>query len=206
VQVTSPDTTYGIDLYRGSIPRTTGTHLSGVLRKIALATGALNNKYGTDDLDDLIRRTPVDRIGATGQLMRLVVGYAWEDWIRKQIPGLIHQPGEFSLDGIIGTPDGIVEQDGIYILHEFKATWTSSSHPIQEHPMWLWQVMGYLAMMTVELEVACLDAVIHPLYVMGDYKNSGPLYVPVRLKFEPEEIAANWQLVLQFKDRATKEQ
>ncbi len=206
MQVTSPDTTYGIDLRRDAALRTPGTHLSGVLRKIALATGALNNKYGTDNLDDLVRQTPPSSVGETGQLMRIILGYAWEDWMRRQIPGLIHQPGEFSLDGIIGTPDGIVEQDGVYILHEFKATWTSSRHPIQEHPMWLWQVMGYLAMMTVELECPCLDAVIHPAYVMGDYKNSGPIYRPVGLRFEPEEIAANWQLVLRFKDQAIKEQ
>jgi hypothetical protein len=174
-------------------PRTPGIHVSGIIRQLAVQHGLLKGELEQETMD-LIRLT------------RFVCGYAWEDWIAKRIPNLIHQPGECELDGVWMSPDGLVVDESGITLHEMKFTTTSSARPIQDRTMWLWQCMSYLAGLSKKFGERVTVAVIHPLYVNGDYRERRyPIYQPVRLEFEWAEIEANWELMLAWKDRAVAE-
>jgi len=180
--------------------RSSGTHLSGIIRQLAVKHNifpAETQKYDS------------------ARLLRFNVGFAWEHWCVRHLPGAIHQPGECYLDGIYMSPDAITLDDNGYLtLHEFKATWKSAATPIQDGMVyWLWQVMGYLAGLSAKYHEQYTVAVIHPLYLNGDYRDHRhPMYGPdpdhpgpVRLEFEWREIEANWELMVASKGMAEKE-
>ena len=196
-----------IDLGYSGANRTPGIHLSGVLRAIATATGILKVDPDEEPLDNIIANTPHTQVGSNGKLMRLVIGLAWEEWAMKRIPDMIAHPGEFFLDDVIGSPDGISLHpvDGGYILHEFKATFKSSKKPLGDAQMWLWQAAGYLAMMSARYREACLRCVFHPLHIKGDYSGIDPLYPAQLVEFEQAEVDGIWNMVQQYKHLAIKE-
>lgn len=104
------------------------------------------------------------------------------------------------------SPDGLTVDDTGITLHEMKFTTTSSARPIQNRTMWLWQCMSYLAGLSKKFGEKVTVAVVHPLYVNGDYREKRyPIYQPVQLEFEWAEITANWELMLAWKDRAVAE-
>jgi hypothetical protein len=181
-------------------------HLSGVLREIALATGELDKKYGDQDLDELIADTAPEEVGDDGTLMRIVMGYAWEDWLGPRIENAVYHPGEFCLDDIYGTPDAIgFDADGGYLLHEIKGTFKSSRKDITSVRLWMWQAMAYLKMMAARYGELCTKAVFHPLHYRGDYKGIDPQYCPTLIEFEWEEIVSNWNMILTNKHLAKPE-
>ena len=207
-------TTHGIDLRTGADSRSPGVHLSGVLKVLANQHGLWDQYPEEEEIDYLITNTPAHQTGSVAALMRVAVGYAWEEWLSKRIPGLLYHPGEFELDGVIGTPDGIcvVEPEsgsGSVILHEIKATWMKSTKPVTEGTKlyWLWECMGYLAMLSKAFQVQCTRAVLHPLYVNGNYGEWGTRcqYRPLEITFTWEEIMANWGNVLVNKEKAKAE-
>jgi hypothetical protein len=186
-------TEYGIHTLTDNGPaRSSGVHISGIIRQIAVKHGIL------ESVDQSADNIPTR--------MRWNVGFAWEYYCASHIPNLIHQPGQVTLDGIAMSPDGITPTDTALDLHEFKATWTSSAKPIQERYMWLWQCMGYLAGLSAHYNCQCTRAFIHPLYLNGDYRaNRHPIYEPVLLEFEWAEIMKNWELMLAYKEYAKPE-
>ncbi len=185
--------------------RTSGLHLSGVLRAIAQRTAIL--KPDKEDLGDLIASHDPYTVCSNGLLMRLIIGYAWEDWMGSRISGMSYHLGEFTLDGIIGTPDGvgIDESDGSYVLHEFKATFKSSKKHVTESPMWMWQGMGYLRMMEARYKEPCTRAVYHILHLRGDYSGIDPMYVATEVEFEAAEIMTTWNMINTNRHLATAE-
>jgi hypothetical protein len=184
-------TQYGVHTWgdKGAI-RSSGIHVSGIIK-------VLSAKHGVSYPESSI----------TERQTRFAVGFAWEEWLVKQIPGLIHQPGPYQLDGVWMNPDGVTNDDIGVLLHEMKATWTSAAKPIQDRIMWLWQCMSYLAGVSATFGEKCTRAVIHPLYMNGDYKeNRHPIYAPVMLEFEWGEIEKNWELMLAYKEQAKAEE
>jgi hypothetical protein len=183
-------TQYGSHTWTSNGPsRSSGIHVSGIIQILAAKH---NISYP--------QSSEVER------QMRFAVGFAWEEWLVKQIPGLIHQPGPYQLDGVWMSPDGVTNDDLGLLLHEMKATWTSMTKPIQDRITWLWQVMSYLAGISATFGEKCTRAVIHPLYLNGDYKeNRHPVYQPVMLEFEWSEIEKNWELMLAYRDQAKEE-
>ena len=186
------------DLSTSSQGRSSCVHVSGIIRAMASA----HNLFP----DSGVAPNPL------ALQNKFAVGFAWEEYCARRFnldPTFIHQPGEFLLDGIAMSPDGISLDPvtGGIILHEFKATWYSAAKPIQEHQTWIWQVMAYLAGLSAHYKEQCLDAIIHPMYMSGDYKaNRHPIYQPVRLEFSWEEIETNWKLMRSWQDRATPEE
>lgn len=182
--------------------RSSGIHLSAVLRAIALQIGTL--KASGQDLDEMIDTTSPDCVGTSGTLMRLCIGYAWEDWIFSKLINVVHQPGELSLDGIHGTPDGIeFSESGDITLHEGKATFKSSKGGIPE--MWKWQAASYLKMLQAKWKEECRTVIFHPLYIRGDYQGIDPQYLPTEIIFEQAEIESVWDMVKRNKHLATPE-
>lgn len=178
-------------------PRSTGTHLSGVLRYIARTLGTIKD-YG-DDLDEVLG--VADGPGPhKGTSVRFALGFAWEEWMAARIPGLIWQPGEMGLDGVYGTPDGL---DCDLILHEFKTTFKSSKHPLQSQQLWMWQACGYLKMLQAQYGPGHCTVIFHPVYLRGDYQGIDPVYRPESVTFEQQEIDSVWDMVVRNKDHAS---
>jgi hypothetical protein len=210
-----PSTRHGIDLRNYGPPRTSGIHFSSIVRHVALKTGELAKEYANaPSLTDLINNTDLITANHTGPIVRSAVGFMWETWLATRIhnanPNFTHQPGELVCDGVIATPDGIEETTALditwhphtnYVIHEFKATWKSSGYPVTDQLMWLWQCMGHCYMLGKELDQPVLTAVIHPLYLAGDYRSQrDPVYKPTVIEFDQEELEMNWKMLMQYKD------
>lgn len=194
----------------GGEARTAGVHLSGILRPLAFSMGFLDKKWDTGEtIDELIERTPEDQVGLNGNLMRLVLGTAIEDWIARNLtntrPGYIDNPGEFSLDGILGTPDGLECDDDGYLVHEIKGTFKSSRKSIEEQKLWIWQGACYCRMLSEYFRERITRCMFHPFHIRGDYSGIDPLYVPSLVEFEWEEILSYWNVVKESRYLAVPE-
>lgn len=197
--------TYPINIRQDSQPRTPGIHLSGILRALALSTGVLKTDPDEIPLDTLITTTAQSSVGTTTTLMRIICGYAWEEWISRQLPGSFH-PGEYEYSGILATPDGIeFRESRPPLVHEIKATYKSSNKSMEDQTMWLWQAAGYLRIISEHYQEPCTQCVFHPLYLRGDYHDRFPLYEPVLVEFEWAEIESYWAMIERHKHLAVPE-
>lgn len=117
-------------------------------------------------------------------------GFIWEEAFSLAFRELMcdrPRPGEIKCEGIILSPDDI--NIPLWRLGEYKFTWTSSRREVEDNHKWMMQIKSYCyAIQTLQCE-------LHVLYANGDYKGSGPLYVPWLLTFAPEEIAENWAMI-----------
>lgn len=187
---------------RTPYPRTAGVHLSGILRPLGFIMGFMDKKWDTGEtIEDLVTRIPDDEQGLNGNLMRITLGCSIEDWVAHQLtmmrPGFIHQPGEYSLDGILCTPDGIEFDDEGIMAHEIKGTFKSSKKPVTEQKMWIWQGACYLRVLSEHFKEKITRCMYHPFYIRGDYSGIDPLYLPQLVIFEWEEILSMWNAVVQ---------
>lgn len=163
---------------QSTMVRSSGVHLSGIIKYI-LQTGGL---------------LQADEFGADMPLA-MCVGMAWEAFIVQLWPDFIWQPGEVTRDGIIGSPDGITGD----CLEEVKATWmsrleksetkgvTPPPRKITDMKRWMLQLAGYCYMMGLT------RARMHVLWVMGDYRGSGPQYFTYLLEFTRQELERTWR-------------
>lgn len=224
---------HSADAAPGAAPRTSGIHLSGILRKMALEAGKLPAEYANSNAGTLIRETPVGMAGDVSALCRMAFGMAWEQWIVAHIrsaqqpwptsrdgwgtrglvwPGFVHQPGEFERDNILGTPDGVSDEpDGTPAIHEFKFTYKSMSanKPIEGEWLWLAQVVGYAALVSATLCCPCTRAYLHVAYAMGDYSRgpgSGPKYKVYQIGMSAEEVERAWEEYVKNKGIAEPEE
>jgi len=177
-------------------PRSNGVHLSGVIKYVLEAAGLLS----ADDLGDIMP-------------LCMCVGLAWEAFIVQLWPELVWQPGEYCLDGVYGSPDGYTKpclspisriedipliEDCLPVLEEVKATYMSRLEKTErkgERPpprnilsmkRWIMQLAGYCKMMGL------LEARLHVLWIMGDYRGSGPQYFTYHIRFTQAEIDRMW--------------
>lgn len=171
--------------------RSAGIHLSDVIRDMALSAGVLDKKYDTEEMDKVL----------------VLLGIAWENEIVKQHPDILFHPGEFTKDGLPGTPDGICVVDGdlsiagydpvSWRVHEFKYTRKSSRGFLQH----LESQSGKVWMYLVQIKCYCrlldtTEAWLHVLFANGDYSfDASPEYRIYKLVFTPEEIASNWKMI-----------
>lgn len=172
--------------------RSSGVHLSGVIKYVLEVAGLLD----PDDLTDIMP-------------LRMAVGMAWEAFVVGLWPELQWQPGEQCRDGVYGSPDGITGD----CLEEFKATWKSRldkseikgvrppDKKITEQRMWMLQLAGYCHMMGLT------RARLHVLWVNGDYRQSGPQYFTYLIEFTEAELSRVWNnMILPNIKEAIKEE
>lgn len=193
----------------GSGKRTPGVHLSGILRPLAFSLGWLDKKWDTEEtIPELISRCGDDP-GQNGNLMRLVLGMAVEEWLAKQLTstrsGFVHQPGEFSLDDIYGNPDGLECDGDGYLVHEIKGTHKSSRKPVQDQSLWIWQGACYCRILSEHFKERITRCIFHPFYIRGDYSGIEPKYCPTLVVWEWEEIMSMWAVVVEHKHLAVPE-
>jgi hypothetical protein len=186
---------YPIDLYHYGPPRTPGLHLSQILRAMAIHTGTFKDSV---DLGEVISTIDPSAVGMSGPLMRCINGYAWENWLFKNVlKNATHQPGEFFLDGIIGTPDGIEEDLDWLTIHEAKWTFLSSNGPFSQRLQWLYQGACYLKMASTAYSTPLSQCrlIYHPCYVKGNYRGIDTEYRPVEVRMEQREVDGVWDVV-----------
>lgn len=134
-----------------------------------------------------------------------LVGFMFEDSMRIALRDQVVRqrsniivPGELEQDGILLTPDGF--DTVAYELWEFKATWRSCEKwPPESRWTWLVQSQAYCHVMG--LDVANFGV----LYLNGDYRPMQPRLVGTRFRFTPEELEANWRMILGSKDYYLRE-
>lgn len=130
------------------------------------------------------------------------VGFMWEDVLSLVMGDRLGQrPGELTLDGIIGSPDGVgpdpLNQVPI-VVEEYKCTWRSCRKLPDSVWRWQTQVRAYCKMAGTTV------ALFRILYLMGDYRGSGPIRKTYRVEYTQDEINETWQMILAHRDEAAK--
>lgn len=158
--------------------RSSGVHLSGII-KPTLQQAGLMDIY--DDSDEMP--------------LVVMLGMFFEEGIVTLYPDMIWQPGEVSLDGVVGSPDGITPGPPITQLEEFKLTRKSQRRgqgvAILSEKLWMWQLSGYCHMLGL------LQARLHVLWDCGDYKERRwPIYSTYTIGFTEDELKRFWANVV----------
>jgi len=126
------------------------------------------------------------------------MGFLWERMLSdllletavKKSDGNLVRPGELYLDGIAMSPDAVDLSD--YVLEEYKATWLSSSNPIDGVKFWHWhkQMQCYCR------AIGTTTARLRVFFVVGDYKGSGPQIKCYQFTFTQREMDETWSMIL----------
>lgn len=145
------------------------------------------------------------------------IGFLWEDalsrayrdkrvvgWVPGDgIVGDIVRPEPVMVDGVWMSPDGIgPDPDGkvAYADHEFKCTWRSSRNPPLSDWYWDQQFRAYCYGMETTVTV------LHVMYLMGDYRGSGPQHRVFRWEWLPGEREKTWGMVVREKAEMEREE
>jgi len=133
-------------------------------------------------------------------MLQFEKGYLWEVALSMAFgEKATTRPGEVELDGIIGSPDGILcrgdikKRGSILLIEEYKCTALSAESTPANNWKWLMQVKGYCKMLGVR---KCVFRVLHHVAIMRDPANA---YAPWELVFTQDEIDENWQAILNHK-------
>lgn len=158
------------------------SHVSVIIRELAIAAGHFEERDDTDDPPQTMWE----------------LGSAFE---RAIIDGLVrryaqHEPDKYvvlidglSKDGLLGNPD-LLEPDE-EVLHEIKLSWMSSRHDPEGTKFWKYwvQVMAYLYMLGWN------RAWLHVAHINGNYKKFGPVYNVWERTFTQQELVENWKML-----------
>ena len=161
------------------LERSPGLHLSQII----------------DDLEHAIR--PKDEWCDEEELAFYAAGgFLWEKVFARChadsiMNGDIIRPGEFTLDGIIGSPDLIRVSD--WTILECKHPWKSvrkfDDHLEKYFWKWVTQVACYAKM------IGTNTAEIHAYFVCGDWRPPIPQTRSIRLEFTDRELDERWFMV-----------
>jgi hypothetical protein len=176
--------------------RSSGVHLSGVLRYIA-QTSKLISALARIDEEELP--------------LRWALGLAWEEFCVSLYPGAVWQPGEVEVEGVYMTCDALnciplrvappdFNQPQL-VVEEFKFTWKKRQTTAEFLDDWMWMQQGRGYCMGYQTNFVRY----HVCYVNGDYRGMSPLYVRHLVEFHPEEIRKTWTMVMANKDKAIAE-
>jgi len=96
--------------------------------------------------------------------------------------------GAFQVDGIWLTPDGFNPAERA--VYEYKVTWRSSRTFQPEYDFaYMAQAKSYCYGLGVNRAVFII------LFIVGDYKGSGPQVVRCEFTYTDEELQENWQMI-----------
>jgi hypothetical protein len=123
-------------------------------------------------------------------------GFIWERVLSREFlgpqlkTGKIVRPGELQVDGIYMTPDGYDTHENV--LEEWKCTWKSLNNPIEGPKFWRYwtQTKAYARAMGTD------KCRLRVLYLMGDYKGSGPCAKTYEAVFSQKEMDNNWSMIV----------
>jgi hypothetical protein len=177
--------------------RSKGTHLTDILQRMNRESGRMKEKV-------VFGRNTFEPLDEDNMPICMFAGMCVESMLLRMYPWL-EQVGEVSSDGIAMSPDAVEfdsrrhllspEQD-VTLLHEFKATWKSSRHLLEEYFNYLQQIKSYCK------GIGTLYAVLWIFHVMGDYRfgdGDGPCLLQHHIKFTPWELESSWAEVVRRK-------
>ncbi len=185
------------------VPRAKGTHVSGIIRAIAIETGILKAEWA-EDKSMADSREIADPVA----ILRMNIGLAWEEHYISTFLGPLgvdNHPDLMCVDGVHMSPDGI-SMDVIItqrrkqyhsIIHEIKATYKSVNTVanLSKEFMWMSQVKSYCKGSKTRY------AQLHVLFLCGDY--SFPIKPQLKvwaIEFTQKEIDDNWSLLIDYKE------
>jgi hypothetical protein len=193
-----------LDCSRRSAPRSSGIHLSGILRHLCYGPGGASPSKLVDPSNPHNFEEDYPLITA--------MGHMWEEFAASLYPEMIWQPGEVSRDSIYGTPDGMTYAlpfagDELMVNEEFKFTTksvlslTESADRVLGIPMFKWQGMGFCAMKGLN------HVRWHVCWAHGDYRqNRWPIYTRTLVEFTDTEIENLWtKMIVPNKEKAIPE-
>jgi hypothetical protein len=181
--------------------RSRGVHLSDIISRISKDSGRLKEKI-------VFGRSTFDPIDEDSLPLCMFLGLAVEDLIIKLNPHIM-RIGELTSDGIAMSPDGVAFKSKSHlmsphaeatILHEFKATYKSIRHPLEEKINYLQQTKSYCRALETRF---CVLWIFH---VLGDYtfgSGEGPRLVQHHIEYSPWEIESSWAEILRKKKEYT---
>jgi hypothetical protein len=163
------------DIGSSALERSPGLHLSSIIKDLNKTLGRSKEGSGWD-------------MGPT-----CAVGLLWEEILSTHFAeALGDRIGEVELDGVAMTPDGFIVDE--WVLAEHKATWRSSTkHSVGDIWDWMTQIKAYCYALNTH---RCL---LRVLWVVGDYRGSGPQYQCFLLTFTDNELMDNWQMLMNHK-------
>ncbi len=158
-------------------PRSSGIHLSGIIRPTLEIAGYLDIYDQSEDMPLVV-----------------MLGMFFEEGIVTLYPDMIWQPGEVVKDGIVGSPDGLTEGPPLQ-LEEFKFTtksqYTRQGELILQEKLWMWQLSGYCHMMGIT------QARLHVFWSRGNYREKWfPVYYTYTISFTEAELDKFWRNVI----------
>ena len=157
--------------------RSKGLHLSDILESMELDLG-------------------VKRDGKWDKNALFTLGFLWERvlkyvFLKKHYAsGGIILVGELECDGIYLTPDGMDVENWIH--HENKFTFKSMRNDPHEYYRYWWQIKAGCYVLET------LKARLNVLFIMGDYRGSGPAFKCWEAEFTQRELDENWQSIVNF--------
>jgi len=160
--------------------RSPGLHLTDIIRDMATVAG-IGKDSGFDE-------ESLDWFAAGGWLWERVWDQAHAEAIDN---GELVSPGEFTLDGITGTPDRIDWSRPAIV--ELKCRWKSSAKfDSLEKEFWaeLTQCKGYCWMTKI------MEADLIPFFIAGNWRPPVPTVRAVNLKFTELELEETWDQIL----------
>jgi len=116
-------------------------------------------------------------------------GFIWEELLSFAFgQSLADRPGEIVVDGIAMSPDGMDWEN--WVVHEYKVTWRSTNKLPVDNAYWMMQLKGYCK------GLGATAAKMRILYLMGNYRGSGPQYTVWEMQFSKLEIDENWEAIV----------
>jgi hypothetical protein len=173
--------------------RSSGIHMSGILRPLGIAAKELKDWDRDGDGDD--KTIPG----------LWTLGNAWEEYCASLYPDMDYQPGEVECDGIFMTCDGINVIGNNAIIEEFKFT-TKKPRIEQEFlDEWMYMHQGRAYCYGYGDRGSAIRLVRwHVMHIPG-WKYGPPTYWRYLVEFTEKEIRQTWAMLVNNKDAAEKE-
>lgn len=162
-----------------SMQRSPGLHLSTIYQDIVQTIDPPDNTMTEQELQHY-------RAG----------GFLWERVMSAALAGSLQtedivRPGEFTKDGIIGSPDLLDLPQ--WVIIDTKCTWRSAAKLDNiEKFFWVWlvQLKGYCSM------VDTCRAQLLVMFVNGDYRPPRPCIRRMNFEFTRRELSDNWLMLV----------
>ena len=161
-------------IYATTGPRSPGLHLSDII----------------NDIESIFYPKEYNRKNNINNSWFASLGFIWEQVLSLSFSWLLgKRPQEIICDGIACSPDGI--NDELELVDEYKCTWRSTKTKPWDVWRWMIQIKAYCYISGYNI------ARFHVLYVMGDYKFSGPQCLPFLIEFTDDELLSNWMMLVE---------
>lgn len=190
--------------------RSEGTHVSGILKDLALQQKLFTNEDRDDEMP-----------------LRILLGLGFEEGGARLYPDMVWQPGELICQGIAGNPDGLTYPDEFpadAFIDEFKYTGKSQRvkgtkpqpdgsfraqdlKDIRTEWMWMQQGMSYINLYRKTGQFRYLNKCrFHICWKFGTYTfPQSEVYMRYLVEFTEAELNGNWAMLMAFRNGAVPE-